>query len=147
MRAYGKILLEDLQVLRGQIQVFYKEHKKDIHKKFIFAGREMQKGKPDAFTINQCLHIASSVLLLGGSPEELDKLSNAIHNHGDFSHNDPTTVATITTLYYLIKTDENHDMEKEERDAIKHIHKRFDEINWLIGVEGMKALGIETLKE
>lgn len=113
-------------------------------------------GNRDIFAVNQCLHLATSIALLGSSSSDLQKTIDIIRAEAKF-HNDPTTVITISTLYYLLSVymdTENKDRNIPEyfdavdwQTIVEHIHKRLDAVNWMIGREDMEVLGIEVFSK
>lgn len=95
------------------------------------------------FGINQCIHLASSIVLLG---TEKDKLATLIDSIRQESYtNDPTTILTVSTLYYLLA-----DYILEEKiddtsaDTFKVICTRFSEVNWMVGESDMGKLDIKS---
>ncbi len=107
-------------------------------------GEEKKKGidylyRPDIFAVNQCLHLASSVVLLGSNHQDLQETLKSVHEKG-YEDKDPTTIVTVATLYYLIKValgDPSSFCGKVNvnkfSEKLKVIHRRFDEIQWLVG--------------
>jgi hypothetical protein len=148
----------------GTLQIdkaFLEGHAKTIREKLISAGKVMMQGTQglesltdkaslldrfDMFGINQCLHLASTVLLLGSSSDNLQRTITMIQQSRDFSGQDPTTVVISAVLYYLLlKAEEDPEIETEDKEKIRHIHQRFDELNWMINPRGVQTLGIARL--
>lgn len=122
----------------------------------------------DIFAINQCVHLATSIVLLGS---DADRLENTMHKtKTEFPNSDPNSVITIATLYYLLTNYMGRQNEKIEeirakftqapqvpevpkeeppqwQTIVQYIRERFDAVNWMIGQEGMKTLGIEMVKK
>lgn len=147
MTKYESIVKENLKI-RDE---FLEDHKDTIQKRLRAAAGEMGKvgsfiDRPEIFAINQCIHLASSIVLLGSDDRLLDNTLNSIRTNGKFSDQDPTTVVTIATLYYLIsKIEKDPTIPQDVKDDIKRIHKTFDKSSWMLGTQVMKELSIEIL--
>lgn len=97
----------------------------------------------EMFVINRCLHLASSLVLLGSDANMVPRGIDKIRAVDAFRDRNPTTVLTIAALYYLIRRHQDSGtLEKDEALALTCIRKMFDRVNWLIGTAGMKYLGI-----
>jgi hypothetical protein len=155
---YLKLLFDELG-LEGR---FVRKEHETIQKRLLAAADEMQKGetvdsqgspketesflRSDIFGINQCLHLASSVLLVGTEPQKLYATRDNVHSQ--FVGKDPATVLTVATLYHLIKSEmAGQAVDSELRKKLVYIHKRFDELNWMIGSDDMTKLGMEKYNE
>lgn len=142
MPEYETILFDIMEMDRN----FFAKNRDTVRERLQSASKELISTRGDIFGINQCLHIASSTLLLGVSRDNLNKGLEEIKHYPDLADKDPTMIATIAMLYYIIKTEEQSDLSKEEKVKLERIHKRFDEINWFIGPIGMKSLQIQEKK-
>ncbi len=126
---------------------FLDKHEETLYQRLLASYDTMVKEETGVFRsriifgINQCVHLATSVVLLGSEPERLRKSMKNAKNR--FSHADPSAVLTIATLYYLLTVYLDWDLIYE----IKHICRNFDSVNWMIGEETMNALGIERLSK
>jgi hypothetical protein len=139
---------------------FFQDHRTTIANRLAGAHDEMVKGEATAsapgtapkillqdtiYGINQCIHLASSLAVLGGAGHLEDAVKN-VRADKSFGQLDPTTVLTIATLYYLL-----HDLgpkalpTSKSPNVVLDIRRRFDMVNWMIGPEAMKALGIKPV--
>jgi hypothetical protein len=96
------------------------------------------------FAINMCLHAASSIIL--NKPENLKGAVEVIRGHG-LRDEDPTTILTVTVLYYLVnnKWDPDKAASEKMKDQLQKLARGFDAINWLIGEQAMQVLGLSKL--
>lgn len=135
---------------------FLKNHMGTIKTRLLDAGAAMIDSKrqlvkkhlfvtTDVAAINQCLHLASTVLLLGATSNKVQECLKDIKKKGEFSNQDPTTVITSAVLYSLLKRIKRTRISSEEETQLAQIHQRFDELQWMITDDGMKALGIKPL--
>lgn len=142
---------------------FFDDHWKTIRDRLLQAHAEMVKvdhpsatddGTPklmlqDAiYGINHCIHLASSLALLGSVNHIRDGIA-AVHRIPKLRNVDPTTILTIATLHYLLNDfllkpnpKPEHVLKEHERRAIEDIYARFRTVNWMIGTDAMSALGI-----
>ena len=104
------------------------------------------------FGINQCIHLATSIVLLGVKENELKDIRLAISNEKKYTNTDATTIITIATLFYLLNDYAGNLIEewkenkiKDGQKILKFIRERLDNVNWMIGYENMKTLGIEPV--
>ena len=142
---YEKIVEDELNIP----DEFLKNHEATIKKRFIVAGgsetSQSYFDSPDLFGLNQCIHLANSIVLLGSKGEKsIKSASNVIKNNIDNKCHDITPILTIATLYYIIRRME---AKMEEKEVLRKIRSRFDKANWLIGTDLMQFLGIETLAD
>src|SRR4051794_23318669 len=96
---------------------FRQEHQGTVRTKLLAAGRGILEGRrplqpmetdeeatgplsTDLFSINQCLHLASTVLLLGSTPQHLGETLHYVKEM--FKDHDAATVVTSAVLYDLI---------------------------------------------
>lgn len=115
-----------------------------IRKKLVDAAADLDQEHGDIFAINQCLHLASSIVLRNA--KHLDETLAKIRSIEGFAGMDPTTVVTIATFYVILRGEQRKvAKDKELTTKLKRLHGRFDEINWLIGRAAMETLGIEPL--
>ncbi len=158
-------LFEYKRFVEDQLQIskeFLQNHRDTIMARLLSAHSEMAKldspgksgdGEPrlmlqDAiYGINHCIHLASSLAVLGSSGHTR-RAVDAVHRTQKLSHLDPTTVLTIATLYYLLhdfllQPPVTGNLSAEDRRAIQDICHRFETVNWMIGERAMDALGIE----
>ena len=107
-------------------------------------------GRPDLAGINQALHLASNVLLLGASPENVRATMDALSRDDRFSHHDPSTVVTVAVLYFLLNQlqmslpSQPEAARRELRDRLVALHRRFDNLQWMTDATAMGALAIEA---
>jgi hypothetical protein len=92
--------------------------------------------------INVCVHVASSVVLLESSTQDLKQAMTFVETR--LRDVDASTVLTACTLYYII-----HDAPPatDFPEGLQSVHKYLDHMQWLIGTTAMQKLGIEPLKE
>jgi hypothetical protein len=93
----------------------------------------------DIFVINQCMHLASSVLLLGSREEDIATAINYVNRFQEFQGRDPTTVLSIIMLYYLI-SEARERVPEDQQGFILRAHTMFQDINWVIGRPGIGVL-------
>ena len=145
MKSVYKEIVEDILEIGDE---FFEQHESTIKKRFILAGssetNQSYFDSSDIFGLNQCIHLANSIVLLGSKGQNSIKNASELIRTSTHREKGPdiTTVLTIATLYYLILRMEE---KMDEKDLLKKIRSRFDETNWLIGPDLMKYLGIETL--
>lgn len=101
----------------------------------------------DIFVINQCMHLASSVLLLGSKEEDIESAIRHVRSLSGIEENDPTTVLSIVMLYYIIrKESQKLDASEDEKRLIERVCNMFQRINWVIGSAGMQVLELNDLQ-
>jgi hypothetical protein len=168
---------------------FRERHRETIEKRLLSAGKSMLRSRDrtrpedggaklflhpiDMSAINQCIHLASTVLLLGTDSDRLKHVVNQIRNERSFDGIDPTTIVTVVVLFNLIKealanvelriakikkeTDQLSDdpektiaLEKErvragrETDRLKQILSRFADLNWMVNSKAASVLGLAS---
>jgi len=156
---YYRTLLFDELGLEGN---FVRQEQDTIRKRLMAAAEEMKNSetvepessgketesilRSEIFGINQCLHLASSVLLVGTGPEKLYATRDKIRSSGKFPGKDPATVLTSAMLYHLVDSEmKGQVVDSEPWKMLAYIHKRFDELSWMVGSDGMNALGMQGL--
>ena len=130
---YEAILFDDLRFTPE----FFKEREETINEKLSHAGTDLAREHGDIFAINQCLHLAISLIMV--KTANLNAALDRVRRDQAFVGKDPTTVVTIAMLFKILQTEPGASSEERNR-----IRQRFEEMNWLIGTEGMKALGISN---
>jgi hypothetical protein len=135
---YEQILFQHLKVPRE----FLREHAQVIRDKLRCAAGDLTRENGDLFAINQCLHLASSVVLRNA--DHLGETLAAVREHAGLKELDPTTVVTVATLCYLLQAEIYAAPPPEDRERLQRLWRRFDAINWLVGTDAMRVLGIET---
>ncbi len=134
---YEKIVVDHLKVSPD----FLNEQDKVIGQKLKFAAQEVRRDHGDIFAINQCLHLAASIVL--NRSETVEEALNVIRRDRAFSNLDPTTVLVVATFYYLLQFEQKKPGNSaEEAKELARITERFKNINWLIGDKPMESLGI-----
>lgn len=160
-----EIIMEDeLQI--SYHSEFITDHYGDIEKHLTDAYNEMRVKETSPIMdkapsselngIHQCLHLATTIFLLGSTSRNLRTTLDyikAINVGGDSN-----SILTVVTLYYFItedyiKADLKPNREKR-LNILSYIHQRFDSINWMLNSEIILKLGIceysklyETLKK
>lgn len=95
------------------------------------SDKEVYFNRSDIYGINQCMHLASSFVLLGSESEILSHVIHKVRaecNERNLEI-DPTTIISVAALYYLLTTDKEPDHEK----GIKVLKERFEQIDWMVG--------------
>jgi hypothetical protein len=134
---YETILFDDLRFTLE----FFKEREETINEKLSHADRDLVRENGYIFAINQCLHLAISLVLLNTA--NLNRALDRVRQNPAFYGKDPTTVVTIAMLFKILKTKTGPGVSSDERENVRRrIRQRFEEINWLVGRSGMEALGI-----
>jgi TIR domain len=128
---YEMILFDDLRITPE----FLKEREETINEGLSHAGTELARENGDIFAINQCLHLATSLVLQKAAT--LNWALDRVRQNPAFSGKDPTTVVTIATLFKILQTEPG-----PGASSWKSIRQRFEEINWMVGGSSMGALGI-----
>jgi hypothetical protein len=136
MAMYETILLD---VLRLSLELL-KEEEKRTHQRLNAAAVDFQRDNGDIFAINQCLFLATSLVVRNAA--NLNATLDYIANIKGLSKDDPTTLLTISTLYYLLNPDDPVS-DKELRKSMQIICHRFQKMSWMIGADAMDALGFK----
>lgn len=152
MPLYKEVFTGDLKVSEAYLE----EHAHRIRSRLKRAADEFVVDHATMFAINMCLHTASSIVLshpihLGETREKLRKALEGLNDKKD-----PTLVLTVCSLYYLFEWDAARARKERSPEAkakptayeneLDLLRRGFDEINWLIGTDAMRALGIEKAK-
>jgi hypothetical protein len=99
------------------------------------------------YSIHQCLHLANTIVLMG-SIENLEDTIRKVQQQPRYAALDPTTVLTIATLFYLLKyREKREDVPGNEVQMLHEIRRRFDRVNWMIGLAESQFLGIEPVTD
>jgi hypothetical protein len=106
------------------------------------------------YGINQCLHLASSLVLLESHPEKLKAWLKGIEDmqkkgEGFRPTTDATTYLSIGMLYYLLAEylpANNANIKASSRTIdearLEDVRTMMESVNWLVGEDDMKKLGI-----
>jgi hypothetical protein len=140
---------------------FFRTYQNTIAKRLCSAAEQISgEGdfvkSADLFGVNQCVHLATSIVLLGSHKDNVSALKEQLVSDNNYGGIDPTTVMTISTLLYVIDwvkenieklslTDEVTNDEEVIRkevieDSVAKIETRFNKVNWLIGQEPLERL-------
>ena len=139
-RLYEKLLFEDLGIPAGYFAV--KAHQETILSRLLGAADAMAGRLGEMVGINTCLHVASSIVLLGS---DAGKLERTLEELGDkFPGIDPTVILTAASLYYLLRDQiAREGLGQAERNKLQYVRQRFQDMHWKIGRECMRQLSIE----
>src|SRR5258705_12522089 len=96
---YTRILFEELKIPED----FFRGHRQIINEKLHPAAADMGRQHGDILAINQCVNLASSIVLRNAT--YLTATLNYIHRTSPFEHRDAATVVMIAALYYLLSSD------------------------------------------
>src|SRR4051794_7711438 len=101
MSYYEDVFLNVLQVPKE----FLTEHADIIQAKLRCAAADFVREHAHFFAINQCVHLATSIIF--SYPDNLNKALEALRNEPTLRQQgqDPTTVLTVITLYYLLESE------------------------------------------
>ena len=143
---------------------FFAAHLPTISKKLLNVGSMMRQGmksdqgedtadgepsesylyvlQHDIFGINQCLHLANVVLLLGTTSEHLGATMAKIVRLAPFTDQDPTTVIASAVLVYLLEAVAALPGSDEKQANLQHIRRRFAQSNWMLNAACVTALGL-----
>jgi len=132
---YEKLVREYLKIT----DEFIGEHADVIRDRLNFAAAEVQRERGDIFAINQCLHLAGSLVLYCATPN-LNYAIDRVRQIREFFGKDPTTVLTVAMLFFLLRLEPRDEKDRSNKEILG---KRFDEMNWLVGEQGIAALGFE----
>ena len=137
MDLYEKLFTNDLDISDD----FLNDRAEEIQGRLERAADEFQRDHANIFAINMCLHAASSVIL--SRPQKLNHtLEKIIKKTPGLEAKDPTTVLTVSALYYLLKWAAKQNPNSKFTAKLATLRTGFDAINWLIGTDAMKVLGI-----
>jgi len=76
---------------------------------------------------------------------EEPRLSLKAHSAGQILlGKDPSIVVTVAALYYLLRNALTGNHAEQDRQEIERVRRSFDGMHWMVGPDGMRALGIET---
>ena len=137
---YKHILFERLEI---KPEFFVDEDNLSAFRDKLSRAADAMRGSLTEFVgINICLHLGSSAVLLGSKDEDLKKTLRWIE--GNIPGIDATTVVTVAALYYILKQLREWDnLPDGEHENLEYLCTRFRDINWLLGVERMRQLGID----
>lgn len=110
----------------------------------VMTSEEKTAVNRDLFGINQCVHLASSIVLLASTSEALSQTVDDLKV--ELSESDATTVLTIATLYYLLADYVPQRFAQQRPESIGYIRKRLDAVNWMVGQPVMDVLAIKMLQ-
>jgi hypothetical protein len=145
---------------------------KEFHKESANHNPVLPFDQNDLFAINQCLHLATSLVLLTSNDDNIESAKIIVQKK--FPDRDPTTFLTISMLFNLLRfqrqklldskitesaknekpenhsgTDESTTSKSKDKlsiekqiNILQDIEMRFARINWMIGKEDAKTLGI-----
>jgi len=131
------------------------EHKREgkvyreyVTERLLSAAISMQSTPGELIALTQLLHTASCIVLLESKRDSVDATLNFIKSKDPFTKMDPTVVVTSVALYFLVRSVE-HVYANDENNIkkIKHMHNRLDQLNWLVGIDGMNKLNLLTLDQ
>ncbi len=145
MALYEELVLGKLKVS----PVFLNESGPVIRERLKHAAQEFDLDHANIFAINMCLHAASSIIL--SNPDYLKGTLDEVRGITGLAGKDPTTVLTVSALYYLVKWDsaraERENTDADYQEKLNKLRTGFDAINWLLGPDAMRLLGIESRKK
>lgn len=106
----------------------------------------------EMFGLHECFNLASSILLMGAKADVLKRKLPTLHQGIQCLKNmNSMTIASAVILYHLV-TDQiwlakggGGAADPTALQAFEYIHRRFDALNWMVGQDAMKALGIQAL--
>jgi hypothetical protein len=113
-----------------------------MREKFREASRKFEKKSSIDDGINQCLHLASSVVLRQEPADvegALKAASDAIKQEPELKGKDPDTILTIATVYYLLHEAPQLKVQEEAED-FHRVEQAFAAKDWLIGKDAMNKL-------
>jgi hypothetical protein len=138
---YEQIFTKDLDIS----DKFLDDRGSEIRERLERAADEFQRDHANIFAINMCLHAASSVIL--SKPNTLNHtLENVIKQTPGLQGRDPTTVLTVSALYYLLQWAASGSTDDKFNAKLQKLRAGFDAINWLIGEDAMKVLGLTKVR-
>jgi hypothetical protein len=113
-----------------------------MREKFREASRKFKTSSSSDDGINQCLHLASSVILRQEPADVEDALraaSAAIKREPELHSKDPDIILTIATVYYLLHEEPQLKVQEEAEDFLR-VEQAFAAKDWLIGKDAMNKL-------
>jgi hypothetical protein len=133
----------DKKIVRDYLKVtdkFLEEHASVIREKLDNAAKEAVGERGAEFAVNQCLHLAGS-LVLHCTSLDLSHALDKVRQVQAFFGKDPTTVLTIAMLHHLLQLDvlAPTDKDRKNREALLD---QFANIDWLLGTPAVEVLGI-----
>ncbi len=134
---YEQILFDDLQLKES----FLQKHEAVISDRLHRAAEGFQSPSGEFSAVNECLHVASSVVLRGAT--NVRATLEDIGRDPIFRGKDPATVLTVAALYYLLRTTATYFTKPQEKESFDQIRQRFVDMNWMIGPTAMKGLGFQ----
>lgn len=139
-RLYTEILFDMLRIASGFFEA--DDNLAAFRDKLSRAAEAMRGSLTEFVGINICLHLGSSAVLIASQDEELKKTLRWIE--ASMPGIDATTVVTIAALYHiLMKLHERNDLPDAEKRNLEYLCTRFRDINWLLGLDRMRQLGID----
>ena len=119
---------------------FLEQHAYFIQDRLRHAAEEFKSDDSRMSAANLCLHMASEIILANPRylKSALDKLRET---EGLKGNDDPTFLVTVSVLYYVLHSDAAWTNETDIDYLIK-LRRGFDEMNWLIGKDAMRVLGL-----
>jgi hypothetical protein len=141
---YERIVYDFLKISDG----FLREFALVIRDKLNVAADMVQREGTEIggiYAINQCLHLAGS-LVLHCKSLNLNYALDKVRQVREFFGKNPTTVVTIAMLHHLLKLDMLAETEKD-RESREVLFNLFDKKDWLVGGEACEALGIREKDE
>ena len=145
MALYEELVGEKL----GLSEVFLDASATVIRERLNRAADDVKRDHANIFAINMCLHAASSIIL--SNAQNLRGTLKGIKDMDGLKDKDPTTVLTVCVLYYLLQWDAARAAKEKTKEArsymsdLKRVRRAFAAINWLIGGEAMRVLGLHQL--
>lgn len=102
--------------------------------------------RTDIQTINDCINLAKTILMLGSPPEKINETLRRIHKESVYANQDPSTVINSSVLYHLlVRADERGGIEDNDQKKLKAVRHRFDQLNWMLDYATVGSLGFQRL--
>jgi hypothetical protein len=102
---------------------------------------------PDIFAVNECLGLARTVLTLGSDPDSISSVVGCLKKDRTFDKQDPVMVISSSVLYHMIEwLEQDPKTSREDRQTLRRVHRRFDDLNWMIDGDSVKALGMSKVE-
>lgn len=137
---YEKILFDDLGIPADYFDD--EAHQKVIRNSLLGAADAMIGRLGDVVGINACVHVASSIVLMGSDPQKLAAALKEIED--DFPEIDPTIVVTAASLYYLLRDQiARKGLGQAKKKKLRYVRQRFQDMQWMIGPDRMRQLSIK----